>query len=170
MIKQAQSKLEPIILHLINRVLKTTTFPDNLKTSKVVPIRKVGKEPNTSEGWRPINVVAAIAKIIERILLKQVLNHLEVNDLIGHSHHGTVRNKSTQSVITELHDKLLEDMENDTDTALLVLDQSKAYDVVCHRILLLKFEALGLKNQAIEMMRSYLVDRKQFVQVEGTEI
>ena len=172
MIKQAQSELEPIILHLVNRVMKTTTFPNILKTSRYhenieVPIRKIGKEPDTSEGWRPVNVVAAIAKIIERILLKQLLNHLDVNDLIGHAHHGAVKNKSTQSVITELHDKLLEDMENDTDTALLVLDQSKAYDVVCHRILLRKFEAIGFKTQAIEMMRSYLSDRKQFVQVEG---
>ena len=67
----------------------------------------------TSEGWRPVNVVAAIAKVIERALLQQILMHLETNELIGHSHHGAVKRKSTQSVVAEIHDKLLEDLHND---------------------------------------------------------
>ena len=78
--------------------------------------------------------------------------------------------KSTQSIVSEIHDKLLDNLENDTDSALVVLDQSKAYDVVCHSILLRKLEALGFKNQALNMMKSYLGDRKQFVQVEGQRL
>ena len=75
------------------------TFPEKLKTYKVVPIRKLGKEPDTLEGWRPVNVVAAIAKVIERILLKQVLDHLDTNELIGHSHHGTLCNVSLHNLL-----------------------------------------------------------------------
>ena len=125
MIKQAQNELEPILLHLFNMIVRTTTFPESLKTSKVVPIRKTGKEPDSSDGWRPVNLVAAISKILERIFLRQILEHLDTNDLIGHSHHGAVRFKSTQSLVSELHDKLIEDLDKDDDSALVVLDQSK---------------------------------------------
>ena len=144
MIKQAQNELEPILLHLFNMIVRTTTFPESLKTSKVVPIRKTGKEPDSSDGWRPVNLVAAISKILERIFLRQILEHLDTNELIGHSHHGAVRFKSTQSLVSELHDKLIEDLDKDDDSALVVLDQSKAYDVVSHSILIRKFEGAGI--------------------------
>ena len=97
----------------------------------------------------------------------QIMNHLDSNELISHSHHGAVRRKSTQSLVTEIHDKLLEDLTNDTDTALLILDQSKAYNIISHPILLRKLEVVGFKSQAIKLMTSYLENRKQFVQVKG---
>ena len=167
MIKQAQQQLEPILLHLVNRNIATTTFPTPLKTSKVVPIRKLGKDATLSDGWCPINVVAALAKVIEHVLLGQILAHLSEHKLVGHEHHGAVRHKSTQSLVSELHDSLLQDLREGTDTALIALDQSKAYDVVDHAILLLKLEALGFKPQALNLMASYLKDRKQFVSLEG---
>ena len=94
-IKQAQSQLEPILLHLVNTMIQTTTFPTPLKTAKVVPIEKSNKDKTSSDGWHPVNVVAAISKVIERVYLKQILEHLKVKNLVGHSHHGAPKYKST---------------------------------------------------------------------------
>ena len=52
-------------------------------------------------------------------------------------------------------------------TALLILDQSKAYDVIDHKILLSKLQLLGFTNQATRLMSSFLTNQKQFVQVQG---
>ena len=52
-------------------------------------------------------------------------------------------------------------------TALLALDQSSAYDVVDHPILLLKLKAVGMDEDALTWMQSYLGDRTQVVEVEG---
>ena len=166
-LKQAQSELEPLILHLINSTISTNKFPESLKISKVVPIRKVGKEQTDSDGWRPVNLVTALSKVIEKVFLRQILQHLERHDLIGHQHHGAVHGKSTQTLITEIQDLLVEDRTNGQDSFLIALYQSKAYDLVCHEILLRKLEALGFKPQAIRIMTSFLSGRKQFVQVEG---
>ena len=167
MIKQAQDQLQPILLHLINSTIKSTTFPEVLKVSKIVPIKKAGKDPTSADAWRPINVIQAIAKIIERVYLAQILKHLDQHNLIGHSHHGAVRHKSTQSLVNELHDTLLEDFMKDIDNAIIALDQSKAYDIVDHRILLLKLQAIGFKPQAIKIIQSYLANRTQYVALEG---
>ena len=104
-IKQAQGELEPLLLNLVNSIISTTTFPSKLKTSKVIPIPKTGKDDTTAEGWRPVNVVASLAKIIERVMLKQIMKHLEESKVIGHAHHGALRQKSTQTLVTELHQK-----------------------------------------------------------------
>ena len=52
---------------MVNQVINTKVFPEVLKTSKVIPIPKQGKDLNTADGWRPINVVVALSKIIERV-------------------------------------------------------------------------------------------------------
>ena len=66
----------------------------------------------------------------------------------------------------DLYDCLLNDLNNDTETALLVLDQSKAYDLVNHAILLGKFKILGFNAKAIKTLKTYLDARKQYVQIQ----
>ena len=109
-----------------------------------------------------------VSKLVEKTLLKQILDHLKRNKLIPHPHHGAVENKSTQSLVLDLHDTLLEDYNNDTETALLVIDQSKAYNLVKHEILLGKLEIIGFNPKSIQTMKSYLENRKQFVEVQGS--
>ena len=144
-IKSARTELEPLFLYLTNLIISRAEYPTALKTTKVVAIKKETKEKydTSADYWHPINVVCAISKIVERTLLGQMLKHIEDNNLISHAHHGSIRAKSTQTLITDLHDSLIEDLKNDKDTALLVLDQSKAYDLVNHKILLDKFRILG---------------------------
>ena len=156
LLKQALQELEPLFLHMVNTTIKTTTYPDVLKTTKVVPIQKTGKDKTTSDAWRPINVVSALSKIIERVLLKQIQEHLDINNLVGQQHHGAVRGKSTQTLVSELQDILAEDISHGRETVLIALDQSKAYDLVSHDILLGKMKILGFKQQAINIMSSFL--------------
>ena len=114
-----------------------------------------------------MNVIAAILKVIKRILLHQMLDYLDNNDVIHKSHHGAVKGRLTQTLVTEIHDWLLENKTREQEAALLILDQSKAYKIIDHEILLQKMDILGFKNQAVKIMKSFLQDRKQLVQVEG---
>ena len=118
---QAQSELLPLLLHLINRTISTTTFPEHLKISKVVPIQKSGKDPSTAEGWCPINVLSAISKVLECIFLLHISKHINNNDLIGPNHHGAVRYRSTQTLQTELHNQLLEETSKGNELALKLM-------------------------------------------------
>ena len=45
-IKQVRTYLEPILLHLVNKIIITGEYPENLKNTKIVPIEK----PNISRG------------------------------------------------------------------------------------------------------------------------
>ena len=95
-IKAAQNELEPLILRMVNQTILTMTYPEQLKTTKIVPVEKQGKDKSTSDGWRPVNVIGALSKVIERVILKQLLQHLEDNKLVSNQHHGAVKDMSTQ--------------------------------------------------------------------------
>ena len=61
----------------------------------------------------------------------------------------------------------MEDLEAGNTIGISMYDQSAAYDVCDHRILIEKLKLLGLENDAIEWMQSYLCDRTQSVMVDG---
>ena len=97
--------------------------------------------------------------------MRQILQFLQDKELINHSHHGGLKFKSTQTLILEVHDGLVESLSTGNDAALLILDQSKAYDIIQHSILLDKLQILGFKNQSLKLIKSFLLNRKQYVQV-----
>ena len=99
--------------------------------------------------------------------MKQLIEHLEINKLVSNQHHGAVRDMSTQTLISELHDRLVESVSKQEESVLIIIDQSKAYEVVNHEILLRKLQAIGCSEQAILIFRSFLTNRKQYVQIQA---
>ena len=168
-IKAAITELAPLILNMVNQTIAWKTFPTKMKTTKIKPIRKKEKEGTDSDGWRPVNIVQSLSKVIERTYLRQILKHLDENKLINHSHHGGLKNKSTQTVINEIHDGLMEALAKGKDAALIMINQSKAFDLIDHKILIQKLRLIGFCNQALEIMESFLRDQRQYVQVQAEE-
>ena len=51
--------------------------------------------------------------------------------------------------------------------AVVAVDLSKAFDSICHPLLLVKLKAYGFKDDALGLMAAYLLGRRQRVQVSG---
>ena len=57
-----------------------------------------------------------------------------------------------------------------TEYTLAVLcDLSKAFDVIDHNILLHKLNLYGIRGVALEWVKDYLTDRKQYVRINQTD-
>ena len=168
-IKAGADPLAPLLLRMVNATIKMNMFPTSLKTTKVVPIRKKGKEMTMSEGWCPINIVSALSKVINLVFLRQILSHIQTNNLVSHSHHGGVRSKSTQTILTEVHDNLVESLKNGDDAALVMINQSNCFNIIDHTILIGKLKLIGFQDQTIRIMTSYLGEHLQYVQFQSKE-
>ena len=166
-IKDAGPTITSHLLHLVNRIIATQDYPVSLKITKVIPIKKPHKDSQLPSGWRPINIVPSLSKVVDKFLLGQVVTYLQRNNLIHHTHHGSVGGKSTQTLVQEVYDRLLTAMENGKDSAFMQLDQSKAYNVIDHDILLEKMKYLGFNSKTVRIFMNYMSDRKQYVEVQS---
>ena len=75
---------------------------------------------------------------------------------------------STDTCLIHLTDFLKFQMDKGNLIGMVLLDLQNAFGTVDHSILLMKLEALGLRQDIIRWFHSYLSDRQQLVDVSGT--
>ena len=135
---------EPI--HLIwSNSLTTSMVQDCYKTSLIAPIYKKGSRSIVSN-YRPVSLTSHIIKIYERVLRKQMIRHLDNNDLLCDNQHGF---RAGRSCLTQLLHHF-DNFDNDTDSDVMYLDFPKAFDKVEHKLLLKKLEIYGFHPKAAQ--------------------
>ena len=68
-------------------------------------------------------------------------------------------NHSTATEILQLHDMWLQASDEREMSAVILLDQSAAYDLLCHKILKEKLELYNFGEDAVAWVMSYLEKR-----------
>ena len=159
-LKLSATVLAPIISKLINLSFSVGIFPDRLKIAKIIPVFKGGEHEEISN-YRPISILNSISKIFERSMSNRLLEFLKLNNILSNCQFGFCKNSSPQLAITQLIDKILQDLANGKYSVSIFLDLKKAFDTLDHNILLEKLQYYGIKNVYHKWFTSYLSNRKQ---------
>ena len=86
-------------------------------------------------------------KILEKLMLKRLLDFLDRNDVLSKYQFGFRKDHSTTLVIIEITENIRKSLENGDLVAGVYLDLSKAFDTVDHEILLYKLDLTRLPSQ-----------------------
>ena len=95
-----------VILHILNTCLTTCEFPDSWKHSIVHPIHKSGS-PSDASNFRPISIVPAFPKLVERVVQRQLYSYMSDNCLFSPSQHGFSSRLSTETALLTVSDHIL---------------------------------------------------------------
>ena len=161
-IKSCFGSLSKPLLHIFRLSLEEGIFPDDLKTAKVTPIFMAGDE-NDFGNYGPISVLSCFSKILEKIMYKRLFNHLSEHNLVYQKQLGFQQGRSTEHTIMQLIDQINDTFENNCFTLGIFIDLSKAFDTVDHRILISKLNNYGVKGKNLSWFKSYLENRKQYL-------
>ncbi len=157
-----------ILTHIINLSLDSKIVPDGWKIAEVVPLFKSG-DKSKPENYRPISILPSASKILERVVHTQVYGFLQQHSLFSNAQFGFRKNHSTTSCILYLTDVIYRNIDIGNLTGVLFLDLKKAFDTVDHEILLKKLHKYNFSMEAVDWFRSYLINRKQLVKVNGVK-
>ena len=169
-LKKLITVLDIPLLNLVNSSIVSKTYPSNLKLAKIIPLFKTTDPPSSPTdpaAYRGINILMTIGKVIDRVVLYQVLHYLVENQLISEAHHGAIRGKSTMTAVATIVDQWSTLVEEGVQFAGIALDQSAAYNVIDHRILLRKMKKLGFQTETLDWFASYLEQREQTTYIDG---
>ncbi|CAB3993279.1 Hypothetical predicted protein [Paramuricea clavata] len=166
-LKDCSTVVKDPLAHIINMSLCTGVIPSEWKVAKVIPVHKKGPI-NDFDNYRPISILPAVTKVMERIVHDQLMNYLEINHLINDSQFGFRPKRSTQLAVTLLLDKVRANMDKGLLTGMVFIDLSKAFDTVSHSNLLNKLTRFGIKSYELEWFTNYLFNRSQCVSFDGS--
>lgn len=144
-------------------------FPASLKGAQVTPLlKKPHLDASDSANYRPISNLGTIGKIIERLALLTLQNHITSSPNFCPTQSGYRKLHSTETAITKTVNDLLLTADSGNPSTLVTIDLSSAFDTINHDILMHRLNSdFGLSHQALNWVRSYLSNRHQYVSVGG---
>ena len=166
LIKKIKSPLIKPLVFLINQSLNSGVFPEALKVAQILPIYKKDNEHQISN-YRPISLLPILSKIFEKVIFKQLHTFFKDNNVYYNSQYGFRESHSTEHAVIELTDRIIMQLDSKNSPLAIYMDLSKAFDTINHEILIKKLEYYGIRHTALDLLKNYLTNRKQFVEIDN---
>lgn len=155
--------ITPSLTALLNLSLTTGIVPPDWKLSRITPIFKGSGATTNESNYRPISVIAHIAKILETNVHKQLISYLHEYKLITNNQSAFLKKHSTQTALHDMTDDWLIELDDKSSSGVCFIDFKKCFDTIDYPILLFKLTKYGINNTEHKWFQSFLAGRKQQV-------
>lgn len=159
-IKDCANILVTPLQYIFNLIIKSSTFPEIWKVSRGCPIHKKNEE-SIIQNYRQISIISNFAKIFEKVVYKYIYSQVKL--IISPEQNGFVEGRSTVTNLVCFTQYVAEILDDKGQVDAVYTDISKAFDQIDHGILLSKLRTIGFSEPLVNLIRSYLVGRQQFV-------
>ena len=167
-LKQILEVCLPVITQIVNLSLTNGEFCKSWKVAVVKPLLKKPGLNLISKNYRPILNLPFISKLVEKCMLKQLIEHCENHRLLPDFQSAYRKNYSTETSLIRLTNDILWSMEKQHLTSLTILDLLAAFDTVDHDILLHILEQkFGFCDKALKWFQNYLRPQSFRVSING---
>ncbi|KAK9881891.1 hypothetical protein WA026_018088 [Henosepilachna vigintioctopunctata] len=164
-LKNLPTEIVKEIANIGNAVIKLEYYPKIWKKSETIMIHKNGKPVNEASSYRPINLLSAISKLIEKSIYKRLKEHVEEHGIIPKHQFGFRTEHTTTYQLARITEDIKEKLNVSTPTGAIFLDIEKAFDRVWHQGLIYKMKEKQFPRKITNIIMSYLEDRKYEVKI-----
>ena len=129
---------------------------------------KTGLDQNELNNYRPVSNLPVISKVLEKTVDTQIEAHISSNNLHEPNQSAYRKFHSTETAFIKVQNDILQSLDQNKCTVLVLLDLSAAFDTIDHKTLLNRLEhEFGIAGSPLQWMTSYLNDRFQTVCIDG---
>ena len=119
------------------------------------------------DNYRGISVLSPFAKIIERLLARQITELFELNDFFPIQNMDFEKNTVMKRPYLTFLDNWKLMFQQKKKVLSLFIDYKKAFDLVKPELLILKLYHYGFDNMALSLMTHYFYDISMIVKMNG---
>ena len=153
------------LVNCINSSFQNGTFPDIMKQAEVIPLYKKKARDNPTN-YRPVSLLNAISKIIEKVIYFRLYDFMAKT--MFDNQFGFRAGHSTLDLMILTIEETITELDTKGFAIPLYFDLGKAFDTLDTKILLAKLARYGVRGVPLELIKSYLTNRSQYVTVNGT--
>ena len=129
--------LGPFLTFLFNQSLSVGSVPVTLKVAYITPrLKKADLDTSDVKSYRPTSNLPVLSKVLERLVARQLLSHLDEFKLLPDLQSAYRAHHSTETAVLKVLSDILTDVDNGDLAMLVLLDLSAAFDSVDQKILL----------------------------------
>ena len=134
------------------------------KTSIIAPIFKKDL-PSNPKNYRPVSLTSVFCKLMERVVVKELLSYLSQHNLISKNQHGFLKRLSTCTNLLECMNDWTVLIDSGSQVAVAYVDFARAFDSVTHTKLICKLKSYGISGALLEWIEFYLSNRNHCTRV-----
>ena len=167
LLKDSVEVMAPLLARLANVSFATGVFPSRYKSGRVVPLlKKVGLSKDDPANYRPIPNLSTFSKLLEKLALARLQPHVFASGNMSQFQSAYRSGFSTETALLKIVNDIERGAGDGKCTVLLALDISATFDAIDHSILFRRAEDyVGLRGTALGWLRSFIVNRSQYVAV-----
>lgn len=154
-----------VILKFYNAIWNRGRLPKAWKHAVVLPILKVGKDPQQASSYRPISLTSTMSKLMERLVTSRLMWYWEKFGLLNNTQSGFRQGRSTADHITRLQDLVTRHQHNKGHVLAVFVDFEKAFDMVWRNGLMIKLKSLGINGRMFSWIADFFTSRTLQVRV-----
>ena len=149
---------------LFRSLIDLHDLPSEWKHSFVTPIYKKGS-PSAPSNYRPIALTCSCCKILESLIVSDLLYFLQSHNLISKHQHGFLKHHSTCSNLLESLNDWTLSLSNRKSVVVAYIDFARASNSISYPKQFIKLEAYGIGGNLLFWIKSFLIHRTQSVRV-----
>ena len=162
-----QYRIATNLADIFSRSKKTGDVPANWHDTNISPVFTKGK-PDDPANYRPISLTSFASKLLEHIIHKSIMDHLDYRDLLSNVQHGVRRECSCETQLASVIQDLVSSVGSRCQTDAIILDFSKAFDMVTHKFLFYKLDCYWISGETLAWNNNFLSCHHQSVILDGT--
>ena len=140
---------------LFRKSIDDGQIPDEWRDANITAIHKRGSRAKL-EKYRGVSLTSVVGKLLERMVKNEIDVYIENNGLIEYSQHGFLKGRSTQTNLIKVMNVTTSWHDEGKCFDVIYLDFSKAFNVVCHKHLMVKLEAIGIGGKLIKWLKDWI--------------
>lgn len=160
MIKELSQENMDKILDVLNVLWDKGEVPEGFKSSIIVPIKKLNKNPEDINSYRPISLTSVLSKIFEKLVTKRLTDFIIENKVLNPFHFGFIQGRGCEEAQTAIYTSILKARVEKKFVMLIAIDLREAYDSVWLAGLVLKCLMMGLSGFTVKWIEEFLQGRK----------